>query len=179
MDPKSFLWLQIALSFFIGFTPLRIQADFKAIVHDVTDGDTVRVKMNNQTIRIRLIGIDAPEKEENDKALRDAEKTKQSLSKLLKAGENSKRHLQSLLKKGMEVRVENDKERWDRYGRTLGYLYVADGSMINEKMVLDGYAGTYSVKPNVRYKSRFDSALLKAKGKKEGLWHDNIILSSR
>lgn len=95
----------------------------------VHDGDTVSVVFKGKRQKLRLIGIDAPEMGQEPWGLR------------------AKRHLKKILKSsGYKVRLGFDIERTDKYGRLLGYLWTEDGSMVNTKMIRDGY-GKYSFKP--------------------------------
>jgi endonuclease YncB( thermonuclease family) len=82
----------------------------------VTDGDTFVMQMKEGNIRVRLEGIDAPE-------------NKQPFS------HESKAFLEKYLHK--ECRLQ--KTGVDRFGRTLGVLWV-NGVNINLLMVKEGYA---------------------------------------
>ena len=85
-----------------GFSQLAY-ADISGRVVAVTDGDTIKVlDANNAQHRVRLTGIDAPER-------------KQPFSSV------STKHLASMVA-GKEVYVESSKT--DRYGRTLGKVWV-------------------------------------------------------
>ncbi len=44
---------------------------------------------------------------------------------------------------------EFDVQRKDKYGRLLGYVWLAGGRMLNEEMVKGGYAGLMTYPPNV------------------------------
>ncbi|MCK7514507.1 MAG: thermonuclease family protein [Desulfobacterales bacterium] len=56
------------------------------------------------------------------------------------------------------MRLEFDIERFDDYGRTLAYVFLPDGSMVNEKLLQAGMAYCLYKMPNVKYEAR----LLKA-----------------
>ena len=87
----------------------------------ITDGDTVHVLDQSKTKhKIRLGGIDAPEK-------------KQAF------GQKSKQNLSGLIA-GKDVEVEYSKR--DRYGRIIGKL-IKDGQDINLQQIKDGYAWHY------------------------------------
>ena len=77
-------------------------------VIEVTDGDTITVLSNGtSTHRVRLIGIDAPERFQNH-------------------GDMARERLRRLLR-GKNVRIEW--ERMDDYGRIVGTVYVAEGDV--------------------------------------------------
>jgi len=125
-------------------------------VRHVIDGDTV-VMQDNQ--RVRLIGVDAPEIE-NRKYGRKGEYF----------GKDAKYFLNELVR-GKQVRLERDQEEFDRYGRLLAYLYLEDGTLVNKKLIEQGYAEAYQKFP-YRYKQDFKLAEQAARQGKKGLWAD-------
>jgi len=81
--------------------------------------------------------------------------------------------LNAILVDGREVRLEYDKERTDRLGRTLAYVYVKVWDtevFVNEYWVKVGYAKVATYSPNVKYRDRFIAAEWGAKDKKLGVW---------
>lgn len=115
-------------------------------VTSVTDGDTVRVLVGKEELRVRLEGIDAPE-------------SKQAF------GTRAKQHLSELVfSKTVELHITGT----DRYGRTLGKLFIG-GEDINRQMLRDGFAWHF-----IRYnlESHYASAETAARSEKTGLWAD-------
>ncbi len=86
----------------------------------VLDGDTF-VDADGETIR--LLGIDTPEKGQAfaDQATAD---------------------LREILATGSSLRYEFGKERNDRYGRLLAFVY-SDSIFVNERLIEDGLASAY------------------------------------
>lgn len=125
-----------------------VQADQARFLNAI-DGDSVRVVMNGRTHEVRLIGIDAPEWGQ--------EYGNQAKCEVLR------------LCHGRPVRLEYDRERRDRYGRLLAYVYC-DGRLVNEAMVRAGLAMTLPVQPNTRYATRLRQAQEAAKAKRQGFW---------
>ncbi|MGF1488352.1 MAG: thermonuclease family protein, partial [Prochloraceae cyanobacterium] len=122
----------------------------------VYDGDTFRVIKGNKELKIRMCGIDAPEK-------------KQPL------GIESRDYLRSLLAKNGD-RVSIVITDRDRYGRTVAEIFVSDGDreiFVNGEMVRVGLAyeyKRYSGKcPN---KEALDTAGKIAEANKAGVWSD-------
>jgi endonuclease YncB( thermonuclease family) len=96
----------------------------------VTDGDTVTLlTSNNKQEKVRLDGIDAPEKGQD-------------------FGEKSRQYL-ALLVAGKTVRVKY--KRKDRYGRILGTVYVGNLN-VNEEMIRKGLAWQYYYNKNKHYR---------------------------
>lgn len=122
---------------------------FEGRVIKITDGDTITVLNNDkQQIKVRLWGIDAPEKKQN-------------------FGNKSKQFLSDLISGQI---VEIDQKGIDRYGRTLGIVFLKDD--INAKMVLNGYAWAYT-----KYSKYYAPLQSKAKYLKSGLWIDEAPMA--
>ena len=114
---KYFLNLCLILSTFllIGATTAVKQQWFS--VKWISDGDTIVLDDGRH---VRYIGINAPEiAHDNHKAE--------------PFGYEAKKYNQSLLR-SQKVRLEFDKEKHDRYGRLLAYIFLSDGIFINKKM---------------------------------------------
>lgn len=135
---------------------LRAQpADNMALVSTVHDGDTVSILMQGRREKVRLIGIDAPEIGQ------------------MPWGEDAKKSLESIVEhSSRRVSVEYDVEKTDQYGRTLAYLWTADGIFINLLMLERGHAMLYTVPPNTKYVERFRHAQAQAREKGIGMWNE-------
>ena len=147
-------------------------APAKGRIVKVVDGDTLVVDTGDSKERIRLIGIDTPEKEINEKAQRDSERTGRDVAAIVTQGNRSFEFVKGLLPKGAPVKLEQDVESKDKYGRSLAYVYLEDGRMLNEVIVAEGFATPYSKPPNVRYASKFLTAAQSARAQLKGLWRD-------
>ena len=90
-------------------------------VERVIDGGTLKLTNGE---RIRLIGIDTPERKPNDKAKRDAKRTGQDLETINKMGQEATEFVKGLGLKGKEVKLEFDVQERDKYGRLLAYVYM-------------------------------------------------------
>jgi endonuclease YncB( thermonuclease family) len=114
-------------------------------VVSVADGDTLTVlDAHNRQHRIRLFGIDAPEKAQP-------------------FGNQSKKNLSGKVF-GATVRV--DVVDVDRYGREVGRVYLRD-RFINIEQVREGYAWRY---PEFDRHHEFDRAEAEARRYRRGLW---------
>lgn len=135
----------------------------------VYDGDTV--KLDNGE-KVRFIGIDAPEAHDNDKLLRDVRRRHSDGRTQLAMGKQAARFVRSLLA-GQQVRLEFDVEERDKYGRWLAYLYLSDGTFVNEKIIREGYAYPLTIPPNVRHARAFKRWFDEAREAKRGLWSND------
>jgi micrococcal nuclease len=127
-------------------------------VTKVVDGDTFWIDGGfGKGIKIRLIGVDAPE----------SRKTGSRETGFF--GREASDYLKGLIS-GKRVRLEYDIGRSDRYGRTLAYVYLEDGTFVNAKLVRDGYASVMTVPPNVKYADLFLRLERKARKQQRGMW---------
>lgn len=147
-------------------TPSRLSA----VVERVSDGDTLRVTLGGESSRVRLIGLDTPESSDNERARRQSVKGGRSVSAVLADGQRALRFVTSLVKEGDRVDLELDRERRDRYGRLLAYVYLPDGSMLNERILAEGFAYPYTHPPNLKHAARFQRAFREARERQRGLW---------
>lgn len=128
------------------------------LVEKVVDGDTIKVKINNKIESIRLIGVDTPE-------LVDRRKMVQCFAK--EASVKTKELLE-----GKMVRLENDPTQGDKdvYQRPLRYVYLEDGTLINKKLIEEGFGFEYTYKLPYKYRDDFKKAQLSASEQHRGLW---------
>ena len=136
------------------------------LVARVVDGDTL-VLENGE--RVRLIGIDTPEMHESDKLNRDASRSKLDVEAIKQLGRISYGFTKKLVE-GKRVKLEFDQERYDKYKRILAYVYLADGTFVNAKIVQEGYASLMTYPPNVRYADLFLKLYQEARTNRRGLW---------
>jgi len=121
-------------------------------VKRVIDGDTIVLENGEH---IRLIGVDAPE-------LHHPRKPVQYFAK--EAMEFTTRR--SL---GRKISLEYDWQRKDKYGRTLAYIYLPDGTCLNEELIKQGYGHAYTRFP-FKYLDSYREAEKAARENSKGLW---------
>lgn len=111
----------------------------------VLDGDSLLVDLGGSETEVRLLGINAPERDECFDAEAKARATDLA---------------------GDAVRLTGDDT--DRFGRLLRYAYTTDGLLINEKLVADGMALALSTDHALR--REFKAAEAEAFGARTGRW---------
>jgi micrococcal nuclease len=127
-------------------------------VLSVTDGDTL-VKAKNGETRVRLIGMDAPEKSA----------TRYGYTEYY--GQEAYQRAKALIDaSGGEVRLTYDREKTDQYGRDLAYVWLKDGRLLNAILVADGYAYAYTVGAKPKYADTFLALMRDARSHDKGLW---------
>lgn len=154
--PKVFLFL---IFFAIPVFDLPAQTQYEWVeVSKFIDGDTFWItNSKGQQEKIRLIGIDAPETRRTGK------------KEIGYFGKESAAFIIRLLD-GEKIRLEYDVSKYDRYKRTLAYVYLKDGTFLNAHLVENGYAMVMTVPPNVKYADLFVELQRNAREKKKGLW---------
>lgn len=131
----------------------------RAMVRSVVDGDTIRVDIGGRAMTVRLIGIDTPELRDR----RNPSVAPQAFAR--EATEFTRRAL-----KGQHVRLEFEPtERLDKYGRTLAYVFLDDGTFLNRELVRLGLAHLYT-QSAFRYRKQFRADEEEARRERRGLW---------
>ena len=105
---------------FIVLVQLSV-AQEEAKVRLVIDGDTIILADGRH---VRYIGINTPEIEHEHQ-------------KAEPYGYQAKKYNEKLVFSKM-VRLQFDKERHDRFGRLLAYVFLPDGTFINQAMIVQG-----------------------------------------
>ena len=116
--------------------------DKKLITGTVTyviDGDTFIFIEDGTTeeIKVRMIGVDAPESVHKD------------LTKNTEAGKIASDFTREELE-GQTVDLELDVQTEDKYGRLLAYVWLEE-VLFNKKLLDEGYAELMTIPPNVKY----------------------------
>jgi micrococcal nuclease len=123
----------------------------RATVTHISDGDTITLSGLGKT---RLIGVDTPEVYGHVDCY----------------GPQASAFTKRVLTPGTKVTYEIGTESHDRYGRSLAYVWLADGRMFNELLARDGYAVQLTIPPNIEYAGRFRAAVRDAREHDRGLW---------
>jgi endonuclease YncB( thermonuclease family) len=122
--------------------------DFIGPVVSVLDGDTIEVLHNTRSERIRLNGIDCPEKGQAY-----GTRAKQAASELVF---------------GKEVTLQTFGK--DKYGRTIANVILPDGTNVNHSLVKDGWCWWY--RKYAPGNKELESLEAEARGAQRGLWAD-------
>ncbi len=139
--------MQFPINLLLCFTLLCSTPNFQGKVTAVIDGDTIEVLKEGKAIRIRLNGIDCPEKSQAFGTKARQFTSEQVFGKVI---------------------VIKEKEL-DRYGRTIADVYLEDGTWLNKMLIENGLAWHYK-----HYSSDQDLAQAETNTRKNkmGLWID-------
>lgn len=122
------------------------------------DGDTIVVDMNGREEKVRFIGVDTPETHDPRKPVQCFGKAAAEYTKQL-IGDNP-------------VRLESDilNTNRDRYNRLLRYVYLPDGTLVNARIISDGYGFAYTNFPTEK-SDEFKKLEREARVNNRGLWN--------
>lgn len=126
-------------------------------INHFVDGDTIAVNMNGKSETVRFIGIDTPETHKPNTPVQCYGPAAAAFTKST-IGTN-------------RVRLASDSLTTDRdrYNRLLRYVYLPDGTLLNEKLVQQGYAFYYPYFPFSKSKA-FAADQDAARAANKGLW---------
>jgi micrococcal nuclease len=150
---RKFLIFICLGAFIFLFIHHRPYAETYYHVKWVTDGDTIVLTDGR---KVRYIGINAPEIEHDDQKAEPFASEAKSLNQKLVYRKN--------------IRLEFDRERYDRYGRLLAYVYLRDGSFVNAELLTRGCAFYLYQAPNLKYDPILLAAQRDAMSQKRGIW---------
>ena len=102
---------------------LNLEPFQEAKVVRIVDGDTIDVLIDGTKQRVRLFGVDTPER--GEPCYNEATERTRQLS-------------------GEVVRIESGPRREDRYGRLLFYLYTESGESIDTQLIQEGLATAWT-----------------------------------
>lgn len=134
---------------------LALGASIEGEVVGVSDGDTVTLLDAQKTQwKIRLLGIDAPEKK-------------------MQFGQRSKQHLADLVYK-KQVTVEYSKR--DRYGRTLGKIQEGglDANLAQIRAGMAWHYKQYQSDQSFEDRQLYSETEVTARSSQRGLWADAV-----
>ena len=124
----------------------------------VVDGDTIVVRIKGVQEKVRLIGADTPE-------------TVDPRGSVQCFGEEARAFTKSLLENQIvHLEADTSQDDRDRYGRLLRYVFLNDGTLVNEKIITDGFGHEYTYRRPYKYQTDFKNAELSARESKKGLW---------
>jgi micrococcal nuclease len=103
-------------------------------VMQVIDGDTIDVSINGESMRVRYVGVNTPERDETCYA--DAWAANRAMVE------------------GQTVRLVRDTSNTDRFDRLLRYVYVGN-TFVNEELIRSGHAEVVLYAPDDQHYDEF------------------------
>jgi micrococcal nuclease len=147
-------------------SPPETNATSTAIfISRVIDGDTVVANIDGVVEKIRLIGVDTPETV-------DPRKPVQCFGKEASAFTTS-----LLLNNRVRLEADTSQDNRDKYGRLLRYIFLADGTNVDEEIIAEGYGHEYTYRTPYKYQTEFKNAEKSARESQKGLWANGVCSS--
>jgi micrococcal nuclease len=136
-----------------------------AVVDRVVDGDTIRVRVESpggaigptDSVRVRLLNIDAPELDHPDRGEDCGAAEAAAL-------------VERLTPPGSAVWLVPDVEDRDHYDRPLRAVFTSDGTFVNAEVVRRGWAEVVLFEPNERFHERLLPLEAAARDAPRGAW---------
>ncbi len=141
------------LGWWFGEERRAVAQEYRVV--QVLDGDTIIVQRGSYRDTIRLLGVDTPETHHPTKPVQcyGPEASAYTTSRLF----------------AQLVRLEDDVERHDIYGRRLAYVYL-HGANFEEELLRKGYARLLVIEPNHAHARDMLDEELDARVRGVGLW---------
>jgi endonuclease YncB( thermonuclease family) len=133
-----------------------LAVDLMGRVEQVSGGDTLTVQSGTQRLRVRLLGIDAPE-------LRFGGQSQRPWA------EAAARQLRGLAPPGAPVRLIADRQPFDQYGHLLAHVYRGQRN-VNVELLRRGWAVAYPIYPNVALLRQMQAATAAAQAARRGIF---------
>jgi len=127
------------------------------LVTRVIDGDTIEVDIDGTIYKVRYLGIDTPELDDER-------------PEFCALAQEATRYNRQLVD-GKTVRLEKDISETDRYGRLLRYVYV-DDIFVNAELVEQGLAWAEAYEPDIKYQDILKELETEAEQAGRGLWRE-------
>ena len=139
-------------------SPVKREAPPFYRVVEVIDGDTIKVDIGGKIETVRLIGIDTPEIANPHNPQDDY------------FGREAAQYTKQLLENQLVYLIPDPMQsNRDKYDRLLRYVFLEDGTLINAKLIADGFAYNYIYEP-FQFMKQFDYLEKEAKENQLGLW---------
>jgi len=154
---SGFIYLQQQGSFGTAASVLQAAQPGLYTVQSFVDGDTIAVSMNGQVEKIRFIGVDTPETHKPNTPVQCYGPAAASFTK------------NTIGQRPIRLVSDSLSTDRDRYNRLLRYVYLTDGTLVNEQLILNGYGFYYPYFPFTK-SPQFALAQARAQSNRAGLW---------
>lgn len=134
----------------------------KVILDKCIDGDTVKVIIKKKKVNIRMLAIDTPEINKDNKGPEPyALKAKNYTCNKLKNANN------------IEIEFDKESDKKDKYDRYLVWLFY-DGKLLQKDLIKNGYAKVKYVYGDYKYIDELNKSEEIAKKNKKGIYSNTI-----
>jgi micrococcal nuclease len=140
--------------------PIFVYAKEEVKFSGCVDGDTIKVIINDEIKKVRLLAVDTPE----------SVSTKEGVEYY---GKESSEYTCNLITNAKLIELEYDvnSDKTDKYDRVLAWVFV-DNELLQDLLVKNGYAEVAYLYGNYKYTNILEASELIAKSKNIGIWKD-------
>ena len=135
----------------------------------VVDGDTIVISKDGKEEKVRFLEVNTPESVHSDESKNNA------------YGDMASDYTKNKLSDVSTIYLEYDKEKYDRYGRTLAYIWLKEdvdpsspedikAHCLNAQLLMDGMAECVIYAPNDKNETLFRELEQTAINESTGLW---------
>ncbi|MGE7842150.1 thermonuclease family protein [Lysinibacillus sp. NPDC093712] len=136
-------------------------------LESVIDGDTIRIKYNGSSEKVRFLLVDTPETNHETLGEQPYGPEAKEFTKQLLAGQDT-------------VYLEFDVSYRDKYKRLLAYIYTKEGISVQEQLLKNGLARVaYIYDPNTKHVDWFKSIQKTAQQSAIGIWSVEDYVTNR
>lgn len=126
----------------------------------IVDGDTIRVEIDGVEFLVRYIGMDTPEPDAQEPAIKELADAATAAN--------------AALVEGREVILERDVSETDRFDRLLRDVWIEDAAglmiLVNLELIRQGFAQVSTYPPDVKYVDLLTEAQEAARTAETGMW---------
>ncbi len=140
--------------------PLFVLAKEEVTFSDCVDGDTIKVKINDEIKTVRMLAIDTPESVHPKKEVEPY-------------GKEASNYTCNLVKdaKKLELEYDNNSDLYDKYDRLLAWVFV-DDYLLQDILVRNGYAEVAYLYGDYKYTNTLKDHEELAKIEKLNIWSE-------
>ena len=138
----------------------NVYAKEKVVFSRCVDGDTFKIKVDNEEVFVRMLAIDTPEsvKPDTEVAYYGKEAGEYTCNRLTNAS-------------NIELEYDKNSDKTDKYGRILAWVFV-DGKLLQTELVSKGYAKVAYLYADYKYTDTLKAKEKTAKANKLGMWSE-------
>ena len=144
----------------------NVFANDTVILKKCVDGDTAQFILDDEVIKVRFLAIDTPE-------------SVHPTVEVEAYGKDASSYTCELLTNAKKIELEYEKNKTDKYGRYLAWVWV-DDLLLQDELIKNGYAEVAYLYGDYKYTSLLQDHQEIAKAKKLNIWsvENNIQTTS-
>ena len=146
--------------FLIGFNICTAQEKIKVNFDSCVDGDTAKVVLNNDVVKIRFLAVDTPE-------IKHPAKGEEPYGK--KASDFTCNKLKSADK--IEIEYDDNSDKTDKYDRHLVWVWIGD-YLLQDELIKEGLAEVAYLYGDYKYTDILKDHEQISKANKIGVWSE-------